>query len=450
MRTWGASVAVVLAAWTVSLGAEPRESRTKTPAERGREALLGQAFSPPIVTWKAYEGLWKVWGLKEKPADFARRVRERYNLSEAPYPNKGLPMGLREASGLLGKGVGVDCMVCHASSIAGQPVIGLGNGSLDIQFLFDELSAAQGIPNLPITVSQARGTHEAFATTTYLFQFRNADLSLRAPVKYPLAANTCEDVPAWWLLKKKKTMYHSGGQDARSVRSIMAFMLTPFNSGPYIKSQEPTFKDIRSYLLTLQPPKYPFPVDAKKAAHGRQIFEKTCARCHGTYGPGGSYPSKVVDLKTIGTDPTLASCDVNDFTEAFRNSWFGKETDDEGKPVTGQVHHGYQAPPLDGVWATAPYFHNGSVPTVYHVLNSKTRPKIYTRSYGTGKDDYDPVKLGWKITVLERGPDAKAPGLERRRVHDAAQPGRGNGGHPFGDKLSEEERLAVIEYLKTL
>jgi len=257
-------------------------------------------------------------------------------------------------------------------------------------------------------------------------------------------------VPAWWLLKKKKTMYHTGGQDARSVRSIMSFMLTPLNSGRYIKSQELTFKDIRSYLLTLQPPKYPFPIDEKKATHGQQVFEKTCARCHGTYGPGDNYPSKVVDLKGIGTDPTLASCDVSDFAEAFRNSWFGKETDDEGKPVTGKLNHGYQAPPLDGVWATAPYFHNGSVPTVYHVLNSKTRPKVYTRSFQTGKDDYDPVKLGWKITVLERGPNAKTPVAQRRKVYNAAQPGRGNGGHPFGDKLSEAERMAIIEYLKTL
>jgi len=42
------------------------------------------------------------------------------------------------------------------------------------------------------------------------------------------------------------------------------------------------------------------------------------------------------------------------------------------------------------------------------------------------------------------------PALERRKVYDTTQPGRGNGGHPFGDKLSEQERMAVIEYLKTL
>ena len=90
------------------------------------------------------------------------------------------------------------------------------------------------------------------------------------------------------------------------------------------------------------------------------------------------------------------------------------------------------------------------MPTVYHVLNSKARPKIFTRSFRTGKEDYDAVNLGWKVRVLERGPDPQLPAYERRKVYDTTQPGRGNGGHPFGDELTEEQRRAVIEYLKTL
>jgi hypothetical protein len=101
------------------------------------------------------------------------------------------------------------------------------------------------------------------------------------------------------------------------------------------------------------------------------------------------------------------------------------------------------------VWATAPYFHNGSAPTVYHVLNSQARPKRFTRSYHTGAADYDPVKLGWKYR--EVGPaDPKLPARERRKVYDTTQPGHGNGGHTFGDDLTDDERMAVIEYLKTL
>ena len=63
---------------------------------------------------------------------------------------------------------------------------------------------------------------------------------------------------------------------------------------------------------------------------------------------------------------------------------------------------------------------------------------------------YDAEKLGWKVQVMERGPGANVPAFERRKVYDTTQPGRGNGGHTFGDELTEEQRRAVIEYLKTL
>jgi mono/diheme cytochrome c family protein len=450
MRCWVVGVAVALAAGTAGTGAAER-AREKTPAERGREALLGKSFSPPIITWRDYGNLWKVWGLKEKPADFDRRLRARYGLHEAPYPNKGLPMGLREASYLLGKGPGVDCMLCHSASLFGKPVMGLGNTSLDLQALFDEVAQAQGFKQLtPYALSHVRGTSEASAAAVYLYQFRDPDLTVRREVKMALPENTCEDVPAWWLLKKKKTMYATGPASARAVRPLMSFMLTPLYSGGYIKSHEPTFRDIQQYLLSLEAPKYPFPVDPKKAAAGKELFEQTCARCHGTYGPGGTYPNKVVDVDVVGTDPTLATTYSAHVERWYNESWFGQEKGPDGKPLPVSHNRGYQAPPLDGVWATAPYFHNGSVPTVYHVLNSRARPKLFTRSYRTGKDDYDPARLGWKVTPLDRAPGAKAPGIERRKVYDTSQPGRSNRGHPFGDKLTEDQRMAVIEYLKTL
>ena len=57
---------------------------------------------------------------------------------------------------------------------------------------------------------------------------------------------------------------------------------------------------------------------------------------------------------------------------------------------------------------------------------------------------------GGNHEFLERGADAKLPPYERRKIYDTTQPGRGNGGHTFGDILTEVERRAVIEYLKTL
>jgi hypothetical protein len=102
------------------------------------------------------------------------------------------------------------------------------------------------------------------------------------------------------------------------------------------------------------------------------------------------------------------------------------------------------------VWATAPYFHNGSVPTLAGVLNSRSRPKLYTRSFKTDEADYDKERIGWKITELKEPPSDKLPAIERRKVYDTSKPGRGNTGHTYGDKLSDDERAAVIEYLKTL
>jgi hypothetical protein len=157
-----------------------------------------------------------------------------------------------------------------------------------------------------------------------------------------------------------------------------------------------------------------------------------------------------VPLETIGTDPVLAESVSAINLDYLNKSWLARQIGPDGKPYRFHPHRGYQAPPLDGVWATGPYFHNGSVPTVYHVLNSRARPKIYTRSYRTEKKDYDPIKLGWKIQVLDRPPNPGLSGYERRKIYDTTQRGRHNTGHPFGDKLTEKERWAVIEYLKTL
>jgi hypothetical protein len=84
------------------------------------------------------------------------------------------------------------------------------------------------------------------------------------------------------------------------------------------------------------------------------------------------------------------------------------------------------------------------------VLSSTTRPRIFTRSYRTDVAAYDAVKVGWKVDVLARGADRDAPAVEQRKIYDTSLPGRGNTGHIFGDKLSDSERRAVIEYLKTL
>jgi mono/diheme cytochrome c family protein len=424
-------------------------------AERGETVLLQRAFNPPSWSVQSYKNAWRRWErvLREPPQPYDAAFRDRYGLHPAPYANADYPMGLREARGLLSKGLATDCLLCHGGSIAGQSYVGLGNASLDIQALFEDLAVADGrSPSLPFTFSNVRGTSEAGAMGVYLLGWREPDLTMRTTrLELGLRDDLCEDVPAWWLLKKKKTMYYTGSGPARSVRSLMPFMLSPLTLPSTFDREEASFRDIQAYILNLQPPRYPFVIDQALARAGEKIFSQTCARCHGTYGEKWSYPNKIVPLEEIGTDPNRYYGILPDFLAHYNRSWFGRENpgwlaDDCKARATA----GYQAPPLDGIWATAPYFHNGSVPTVYHVLDSKARPGRFARSYHTDQDAYDPIKLGWKVQVLAQPGDATLSPYERRRIYDTNLPGRGNGGHTFGDDLTDSERMAVIEYLKTL
>lgn len=427
-----------------------------TPAgdpARGKRILETRGFNPAAWTTTAYESAWKVWGLSEKPADYAEQFRERYGLHPAPYPNDGLPMGLRKAFGLVGRGVAIDCLACHGGSIMGQSYIGLGNASLDAHALFDELNKANGrSANLPFRFSNVRGTSEAVGMGVFLLGLRAPDLSPRLPrVELGLHDDICSDVPAWWHLKKKRTMYHTGGSDARSVRSLMQFMMGSLSGPQAFIKEEAAFRDIQAYMKNMEVPKYPLPIDRDRAAVGKKVFEQNCSKCHGAYGENPTYPNRIVKLDEIGTDPNRFNGLTAAFGEYYNRTWFAKERtgwiydDFAARPTDG-----YQAPPLDGIWATAPYLHNGSVPTVYHLLKSDERPRLYTRSFRTGKEDYDAEKLGWKITLLDAPPSDALPAIERRRVYDTSQPGRRNTGHVYGDHLTDAERRAVIEYLKTL
>jgi mono/diheme cytochrome c family protein len=442
LRLWALTLSAVLSA-SAAFAQEPH----RPSAQRGALAVRGQpAMNPPTWLARTFENVWQQWGLREKPADFDRQFRDRYGLLPAPYENAGLPMGLHYATGPFGKGIVNDCLLCHTGTVAGQTILGVANASLDLQSLADDLWAQSPLPvKVPFRFSHVRGTIDPVNPVAFLASFRDVDLNLapeRRPVEYSRGVSS--DPPAWWLLNWTGTVL------VNSTRVDMVNLLTPLNSAQQIKRHETTFADIHAFVMSLDAPKYPFAVDVRLAATGRGVFEQACVKCHGTYGPEGKYPNKVIPLGALGTDPTLARSITKNHIDIFNNSWFGQEKNPDGGWYQHGEVAGYQAPPLDGVWATAPYFHNASVPTIYHVLNSKARPKIFTRSFGTGVEEYDAERVGWKITTVDQAAGPDVPPHLRRRVYDTHLPGQGNAGHTFGDDLSDEQRQAVIEYLKTL
>jgi mono/diheme cytochrome c family protein len=254
-------------------------------------------------------------------------------------------------------------------------------------------------------------------------------------------------VPPWWRVAKKNALFYNTEGRGDLARGMMAAALFCADDVDTVRKIDTYAPDILAYLASIKPPAWPFGVDHELAEQGRTVFERTCSGCHGTYGEQPSYPNLVVGLDEIGTDPVVAQYRTNgasdQFTQWFERSYYGELAVDAPAP-------GYIAPPLDGIWITAPYLHNGSVPTIEALLDSSKRPKYWTRSYGSSAADYDPVALGWRYTELAEGKGGAKDARERKKIYDTTLPGHSNAGHVFGDGLSPEERKAVLEYLKTL
>lgn len=100
---------------------------------------------------------------------------------------------------------------------------------------------------------------------------------------------------------------------------------------------------------------------------------------------------------------------------------------------------GYQSPPLDGLRMRAPYLHNGSVPSLRDLLEP---PDKRTRAFYRDYDVYDPVNVGF----ITSGPEAERAGW----LLDTRRRGNGNAGHTYGTRLPEDEKAALVEFLKTL
>jgi hypothetical protein len=244
---------------------------------------------------------------------------------------------------------------------------------------------------------------------------------------------------------------------------------------------------IETQLQSLKAPRWPRQilgeVDMDLAKTGRSLFTENCAKCHSprpVLPPGDSFAKlavTIVDAKVIGTDPqrVLNSSeaqydpsklfgvpsekvnlgeglfavtegtkewfyDTNDFSPEKRGFYDGFD-----RPNAVGFKMQYKAVPLDGIWATAPYLHNGSVRNMYELLSPvDQRAKKFWVVLG----DYDPTYLGL-------GPKSNNLGFEL----DTTQTGNGNGGHEFnsvqrpgviGRLLSHAEKMAIIEYLKVL
>ena len=380
--------------------------------------------------------------------------------------NATLPYNLSVATSAEGvKVVSANCLQCHASYINNELVVGLG--AADADFTGDQAMLVNLAGNLvtnpaerpayerfrdrmraiaPYTRLLTVGPNPADNLTAVLMSHRDPEtLAWSATPRLPLppAIVAPVDVPPWWRMAKKHSMFYTGGGRGDHARIMMTASLLCSETVAEAQAIDAAFVDVRAWISSMPVPRYPWAIDQARAAEGKVVFDEVCARCHGTYGEGGSYPNLVIPIDEIGTDATLAagaSQFAPEYVQWFKDSFWGETSRLEPQ-------EGYVPPPLDGIWATAPFFHNGSVPTLEAVLDTTKRPMHWSRTFDS--TDYDQAAVGWKFTAT--GPQASEGNAQKRaRIYDTTKLGYGNGGHDFGDVLLPEERTAVLEYLKTL
>ena len=250
--------------------------------------------------------------------------------------------------------------------------------------------------------------------------------------------------------------------------------------------------DLENLVKTLWSPQWPadFPkIDQDKAAKGAALYKTNCLECHALIDRTDPNRKVTAVMNDTGTDPRaftnffnrtgpsgkLNGVNVNfvPFTpkigpiadadsmvsnevigmilgqlQGFRHQTSCSLSNFRGgraritpASVIVRQEARYKARPLNGIWATAPYLHNGSVPNLDALLRPAAQRPL---SFSIGVKTFDPVRVGYMTDV------AGFPRFNVQNPDGTPIVGNSNAGHEFGAKLSDDERSWLLEYLKTL
>jgi mono/diheme cytochrome c family protein len=208
----------------------------------------------------------------------------------------------------------------------------------------------------------------------------------------------------------------------------------------------PAAERVFVFLESYRPPPFPGVIDRERAIRGAEVYARACAACHGAYveidgRPRlASFPNWSGD---VGTDPARADAFDERLVQAVRASAY--------RQIVDPAHTGrYAAPPLSGLWASAPYLHNGSVPTLAQFL--LLEPRAARFEVGGHRLDLDTVGIAGAVGPdgVYRYPAGYRP-WSQPVVIDTARPGLSNAGHVAEvERLSRDDRRDLLEYLKRL
>jgi mono/diheme cytochrome c family protein len=420
-------------------------------AQTGYRNLVNNVYLPADFDEEVLSELDKVkhaWSLSDAPLEADSRQSTWLAYGLAPRPDdatRPLQYVVTDEKQYV-----MNCFACHGGNLYGATYPGAPNTTYALESLIEQVRRIKVSLNKPLThmdvgsvfmpLGKTVGTSNAVMFGVALMNYRDADLNVHTNRVPASMVNHDMDAPPWWHFHRKHHIYIDGFAE-KGHRGLMQFMLVRQNGPEKFKSWENDFRQVYAFLSELRPPKYPLAIDEHRAMRGKQIFENNCASCHGTYGDQSDYPELRVPIEDIGTDRIRLDALSPKNRKHYGDSWFA---DFGGQETLADVD-GYVAPPLDGIWASAPYLHNGSVPTLWHLLHPSERPEQWKRT-ALGLDT---VKMGLQVET-DMGLPRRLKPAERRWYFDTAQFGKSAKGHDYPSKLSEPEKTDLLEYLKTL
>jgi hypothetical protein len=349
--------------------------------------------------------------------------------------------------------------VSSAAADAAQPPAPPANPldrlKTDIAFLKARVAHISNSKLLLDGTEPGPGRVDAFGAARNLL-FPKFAMKMQSPVSFPFIWNVPDTTQQRAPNEEPRWIHYDGNTNSILERNIgqALGMGAVFDPATY----ESTLRIANLHRLEvlthkLQPPVWPADVlgaiDQARAQKGEAIFKDKCEGCH---------QDKLYPLADVETDPMRANsfgqpAGGKPFPAAVAPILAGlkkRAFEDDGisaadqagmdaNPVVWRATGQYMARKLNAIWATAPYLHNGSVPTLYHLLHPDQRPARFL----VGNREYDPAKLGYQ--------SESASTTRNVWAYDTTKPGNSNIGHSgaqFGTTLAEDDKQALLEYLK--
>jgi hypothetical protein len=370
----------------------------------------------------------------------------------------------------------VNCLVCHTAEIDGVAYLGAGTKVFDDKWLGESLKQLTNeewrpiLARTPAAIDLAAHAHRILTSHHHdkidsltrarstAFAASHVELYMRPhggtmPREDEVGRGDVKTPPLWHTAAKMPARRWYSDGSFRGPVPLMASSMELEKDRSFdalVEHVIPRIKqEFESVIRHLRPPPYPYAIDHALAERGRQLFssrEIGCSGCHGRYDGQGNvdWPAVHVD---VGTDRARLDVVSSGFIDAFNNSPLAAE----GALVAST---GYAATPLTGVWANFPYLHNGSVPTLHHLLGPVAeRPKVFSV---LAARHFDRDRVGQQLYDASIHGQPSDSELMRRFGSDrnwfsVAREGCGNGGHDVWPRIKTDvNRRALIEYLKTL